>query len=249
MTQPPTGQPGHNHDQPGQQPGYGQQQGQPGQQGQGQSGQQPGSGQQQGQPGQQQPGYGQHPGQHPGEQPGYGQPGQQPGYGQQPGQQSGYGQPGQQPGYGQQPGGYGQQPSGYGQPGGQQRPAQLTTAAVLAFVLGGLYLVASLLYFAGGSIVSGFSATSGSALTLFGVVYLVLGGVLIWAGVLALTGKDSRILLGASGAAVAIEVLSWIVLFFTATSIIYLALAAVIIALLLQPRSKQWLAAEGGKSF
>ena len=230
MTQPPTGQPGHNHDQPGQQPGYGQQQGQPGQQGQGQSGQQPGSGQQQGQPGQQQPGYGQHPGQHPGEQPGYGQPGQQPGYGQ-------------------QPGGYGQQPSGYGQPGGQQRPAQLTTAAVLAFVLGGLYLIASLLYFAGGSIVSGFSATSGSALTLFGVVYLVLGGVLIWAGVLALTGKDSRILLGASGAAVAIEVLSWIVLFFTATSIIYLALAAVIIALLLQPQSKQWLAAKGGKSF
>jgi len=125
----------------------------------------------------------------------------------------------------------------------------LTTAAVLAFVLGGLYLIASLLYFAGGSIVSGFSATSGGALTLFGVVYLVLGGVLIWAGVLALTGKDSRILLGASGAAVAIEVLSWIVLFFTATSIIYLALAAVIIALLLQPQSKQWLAAKGGKSF
>ncbi|MDE9365446.1 hypothetical protein PZ938_07495 [Luteipulveratus sp. YIM 133132] len=84
-----------------------------------QPGQQPGQGQQQ--PGQGQPSYGQ------GQQPGYGQPGQgqQSGYGQPgQGQQSGYGQPGQsgygQPGQGQQPG-YGQQgQGGYGQQAGQQ---------------------------------------------------------------------------------------------------------------------------------
>ncbi len=106
----------------GQQPPYG---GRPGY-GQ-QPGQQPGQPPYQGQPGQQQPGH--QPGQ---QQPGYGQPQGQPGYGQQPGQAQpgygrpqqappGYGQPGQPPYQGQQPG---QQPYPGQQPGQQQYPGQ-----------------------------------------------------------------------------------------------------------------------------
>jgi hypothetical protein len=85
------------------QPGYPQQQGQPGysQPTYSQPGySQPGGYAPQGQPTQYQPGYSQPA------QPGYGPPGQQHGYGP-PGQQPGYGPPGQQPGYrqpGQQPG-------------------------------------------------------------------------------------------------------------------------------------------------
>jgi hypothetical protein len=93
----------------------------------------PGYGQGQGQPGQDpygQGGYGQQPAQ-PGYDQGYGQqPGYDQGYGQQPGYDQGYGQQGYDQGYGQQPAqpgydqGYGQQPAqpGYDQGYGQQQP-------------------------------------------------------------------------------------------------------------------------------
>jgi hypothetical protein len=114
--------------QPGQQ--YPQQPGQPPQQGYGQppqfGGQQPQPAQPYGQPQQPQPqGYGQQPqfGQQPQPQQPYGQPQQQPQYGQQPGQQ--YPQQPQQPGqqYPQvpaQPQPYDQPPQQAGQPGQQQ---------------------------------------------------------------------------------------------------------------------------------
>jgi hypothetical protein len=104
-------------------PGYGQGQGQPGQDPYGQGG----YGQQPAQPGYdqgygQQPGYDQVYGQQPGYDQGYGQQGYDQGYGQQPAQpgyDQGYGQQPAQPGYDQ---GYGQQPAqpGYDQGYGQQ---------------------------------------------------------------------------------------------------------------------------------
>jgi uncharacterized membrane protein HdeD (DUF308 family) len=62
---------------------------------------------------------------------------------------------------------------------GSARPAMLTAAAVVLFVLGGLLLLFGLLAFAGGGLVSGES----SLLYLIAVVYLALGALAIYAGV------------------------------------------------------------------
>jgi len=124
-------------------------------------------------------------------------------YGDYP-QQAGYGQQSSAgpPGYGQQPG-Y-PEPYGYGGYGGgpaPTRPAGVTTAAVLGFILGALAVVAAILLFAGGGVLTGVNdggtdiadALSG-VFIIFGLVVLVIAVIMIWGSVLALTGR-SRVLL------------------------------------------------------
>lgn len=68
--------------------------------------------------------------------------------------------------------------SGVGRPeqrGGRRRPGQVTAAAVLLFVLGGLNVLGALLFLALGSISGAFA--------LVGVILLAVGGIEIWAGV------------------------------------------------------------------
>ena len=123
----------------------------------------------------------------------YGQPGYgQPGYGQ-----PGYGQPyGAQPGYGQPP--YGAPPSGYGYgyPAGPQNDSSATAALVIAIV--GFFICAPV-----GAIVALFLANSAQkrieasggqlsgleqarAARIIAIIELVLTGILILGGVLAI---------------------------------------------------------------
>ena len=200
----------------------------------------PAYGQQYGQPSYGQEQYGQQ-GQERGSQPEYGQPqygqqqyGQQPQYGQQQYGQQGYGgeqygaagsspaQYGQQ--YGQQPGQYGYPAgSGYGQYGGSvvpAKPAAVTIAAVLGFVLGALGALFTLGIAFGGAAVVGLSDQFEEELSaegvdadgaaglfagifiVFAVLALIWTVIMIWGSVWALTGR-SRVLL-IVGASIAI---------------------------------------------
>ena len=196
-------------------PSYGEQYGQPsyGQQQYGQQSQEPGSQQQYGQ----QPQYGQ---------PQYGQQqyGQQPQYGQQQyGQQPQYGQ--QEQGQPAQYGSYGYPTSpGYGQYGGSAvpaKPAAVTIAAVLGFVLGALGVLFTLIIAFGGAAIIGFSEEFGDQLSaedpslegaegavaavviVFAVLALIWTVLMIWGSVWALTGRSRVLLLVAASIAIA----------------------------------------------
>jgi hypothetical protein len=145
---------------------------------------------------------------------GYGQPGpEQPGYGQQGYGQQGYGQPGpEQPGYGQQ--GYGQQyggQPGYGQAGyptqygggyGYPAPPQTegTATAALVIAIVGLFIcppVAGIVALIMANSAEKRIQASGGRLTgldqakaarIIAIVELVLTGVLLLFGILAIIG-------------------------------------------------------------
>ena len=133
----------------------------------------------------------------------YGNYPQQPDSGQQAGGQPAYGQV---PAYGQQQVGYGQQPGypqAYGYGGGPppSRPAAVTTAAVLGFILGALATIGAICLFAGGGELSGLDdggigvagALSG-ILFVLALIVLALAVIMIWGSVLAISGR-SRVLL------------------------------------------------------
>lgn len=174
-------------------------------------------------------------------------PNQQPGY-----QQPGYQQPGyQQPGYGQAPPpapGYGPPVPGYGPAAPTRRPGMVTAAAVIAFVSGGLNLLLGLFLLAasGADELAGVSTGVIVVIALLGIAF---GAALIFGGLQALKGKDQRILVAVAGAAILLQVISWIAVGFDATSVISLLLPAITIALLMQPQSKQWFASKGAPTF
>jgi hypothetical protein len=196
-------------------------------------------GQPQGQPGQGQPQYGQPQYGQPeygqpeyGQQPQYGQPeyGQQPQHGQQPAY--GEGQYGQQPAYGQQYGTpapygaqYGQQ-NAYGQYSGAApaRPGAVVTAAVLGFVVGAFGVLASVVLFIGGAVVTGGGAAGndqipglgavggaiGGALIVIGLITLAWTVTMIWGSVWALSGRSRVMLLVAGSIALAVTLISFL---------------------------------------
>lgn len=118
--------------------------------------------------------------------------------------------------YGQQPpGNYNQgQPAYGGMPpappeysgGAQARPGQVTAAAVLAFVQAGLTLICTIILMIGLGAVSGAVGDAESIggvdvdegmlaiLWILSIVGLVGGGLLIWAGVKALSGTAGQLL-------------------------------------------------------
>lgn len=182
--------------------------------------------------------------------------------GQFPGQ-PGPGQPGagQPPAYGQQPGypppAYGQQPSypeqAYGQPafGGPgypgaaygRRPGMATAAAVLAFIVGGLGIIACLTLF------SGLSALGVSSIyTVLLIVQIVIDAALIWGGVQMLGGKDSRILTICSAVLIALTVIA-MVMYFAPQSLISLVIPILILVFSMNPAVKGWIRSRGGQSF
>lgn len=154
------------------------------------------------------------------------------------------------------PGGYGQ--PGYGQPGHYAaapgypagsvgaRPGVVTGAAVMAFVIGGFQLLGGLFALFGGGFLVG--TGFGGIVIFIGLILIALGALHIWAGKMALDGKDFRILLVVAAVS---AVFSLIQLFsdFTFGSLIGLAIPVVIIVLLIRPEAKAWIKARGGQTF
>ncbi|CAN5151900.1 hypothetical protein BH20ACT5_BH20ACT5_08360 [soil metagenome] len=169
----------------------------------------------------------------------------QPPYGQDPQDPSQ-----QNPEYRPQPGGYTPAP---GAPAGQgarldRRPGQVTAAAVLGFIAGAFSILGAL----GLLLTSGVAddiGVSGALVTVFGLLYVAFAVGYIYGGLQAMSGKNQKILLITAAAAIALQVLYWIIVQFAALSLIGLILPIVIIAMLVSPQSKQWFAAKGGSTF
>jgi len=195
----------------------------------------------------------------------YQQPGQyeQPGQYPQPGQ---YQQPGQYPGY-PTPNNFGQ--PGYGAPVGTGRPGMVTAAAVLAFVWGGLGILFGLLGLAAGSLLT--SATSvvcddstldrdtavactaagglGTFLIIVTIGTIVIAGLMIWGGVVALNGKNGQILVVACGVYALLAIVSAISSGFGFAYLLGFVIPVLIVVFLLNAQSKAWFKAKGGKTF
>lgn len=119
----------------------------------------------------------------------------------------------------------------------------VTAAAVLAFISGGLGLIGNLLAF---SVIGSFGVPS--SLVIFVVIGLVLSIGLIYGGVQALQGKNFVILLGLAAASIVINLISMLI-YFQASSLISFIFPILIIVFLVNPQSKAWITARGGKTF
>ena len=184
----------------------------------------------------------------PGSDPNYppqgGAPQGQPGWGA-PQQPQGYQPQGYQPqGYQPAPS-YSGDPAGYGAPTGK-RPGTVTAAAVIGIVIGALGTLGGLLSLLGIGLVFDFDVILGIlALLSFAVAVLMLV-----AGIQALTGKSPKLLLQASYASIVLQLiyLIWALVSgwgYEFTGLLGFVLPVVIVALLMQPASKQYYAARG----
>jgi hypothetical protein len=176
-------------------------------------------------------------------------PGSDPNYpqGGAPQGQPSWGAP-QPPGHQFQPPGYQPAPSysggpaGYGAPTGR-RPGLVTAAAIIAIVWGALGLLVDLLAL---SVAFALSAVLG----LFLLLALLLSIGLLVGGIFVLQGKNPKLLLYICYAAIAINVISLIISLAqnggsAFSGVLGFILPGVIIALLLQPPSKQYFASRG----
>ncbi|SEL78477.1 hypothetical protein SAMN04515665_11957 [Blastococcus sp. DSM 46786] len=168
-------------------------------------------------------------------------PGQQPapGYGQQNPQQ--YGQ-----GYGQQPGGYPDAPAGYRQAPGGQRPSQVTAAAIIGVVIGGLGTLGGLLtLFAIGAVFE-IDALLGilALLSFAAAVVLLIGGIQV------LRGQEPRLLLLGSYASIGLQLLYllWGLVQdegFVFTGLLGFVLPILVVVLLRTEQSRRYFASRG----
>jgi hypothetical protein len=158
---------------------------------------------------------------------------------------------------------------GYGAPAGSVRPGMVTAAAVLAFVWGGLGILFGLLGLLAGSVLT--SATSavcddatldrdtvtacnaagglGTFLIIVTLGTIVIAGLMIWGGVVALNGKNGQILVIACGVYAVLAILSVIASGFGFTYLLGFVIPALIVVFLLNAQSKAWFKAKGGKTF
>ncbi|CCG04679.1 hypothetical protein [Blastococcus saxobsidens] len=177
-----------------------------------------------------------------------GAPQGQPGWGPPPGQ--GYGQPGQ--GYGQPaqgwdpPGGHPNAPAGYGQAPSGQRPTQVTAAAVIGVVIGGLGTLGGLLsLFALGTLFAVDALLGILALLSFAAaVVLLIGGIQV------LRGQDPKLLLLGSYASIVTQLLYlvWGLIRdqgFVVTGLLGFILPVLIVVLLRSGQSRQYFASRG----
>lgn len=193
-----------------------------------------------------------------------------------PGQydQSGYQQPGYPPApqyaapqYGAPA--YPTGPAGYGAPVGTVRPGMVTAAAVLAFIWGGLGILFGLIGLAFGSILSSASnavcnsssldvdtasacntvSGAGTFLIIVTIGTIIVAGLMIWGGVVALNGKNGQILVIACAVYAALALLSIFASSFGFTSLLGFVIPVLIVVFLLNSQSKTWFKARGGKTF
>jgi hypothetical protein len=178
----------------------------------------------------------------PEDQPGWGAP-QPQGYQPQGYQPQGY-QPQQPQGYQPAPS-YTGGPAGYGAPTAR-RPGQVTAAAVIAIVWGGLGTLFGLLALFALSIIFNYSALLG----VFVILGLVVSIALLVAGIQVLQGKSPKLLLYLCYASIAIQLLSLIFSLasgygFDFSGLLGFVVPIVVVAMLLQPPSKQYFASRG----
>ena len=196
---------------------------------------------------------------------------QQPGHYQQPYQAGQYPAadpygPSANPAY-PAPGAFGQ--PAYGAPAGAARPGMVTAAAVLAFIWGGLGILFGLIGLAAGSVLS--SATSavcadntldrntaaacdaagglGTFLIIVTTGTIVIAGLMIWGGVVAINGKNGQILVVACGVYALLAILSVIGSGFGFAYLLGFVIPVLIVVFLLNAQSKAWFKATGGKTF
>ena len=165
-----------------------------------------------------------------------GAPQGQPGWGapQQPDQPYG----GPAPSYPTPPAGFAGAP--------EKRPAQVTAAAVIGIVIGGLGVLGGLLSLAGLGVVFAFDAFLGLLLLLS----LAAAVVVLVGGIQAIRGQSPKLLVLGCYASIAVSLLAliWSIASgwgFNATSLFSFILPIAIVALLRQPQSKQYFAARG----
>lgn len=190
------------------------------------------------------------------------QPPQQP-YAQQPYPQQQYPQ---QP-YPQQQA-YAGVPAGYG-PIAPARPGMVTAAAVLCFIWGGLAIIGALISMLGGAVVSSVGAAcnsvgnldsatsaacddvagSGGLLIFIGIALMVVAGLLIWGGVVALSGKNGKVSVIACGILIILEIVMMIAGGGATFSIVGIIVPVLIIVFLLNTGSRNWFRARGGATF
>jgi cation transport ATPase len=125
-----------------------------------------------------------------------------------------------------------------------QRPTTVTAAVVIAFLLSLYELATCFVLFVGANLTAGPTAIW----YVFGVVHLVLAGLLAWGGWAALTGSTERILVLTALAAVivlAIKTVIEIVYGIPPVGWLILVLYGVMGWLLIRPNSKEYFAAPG----
>jgi hypothetical protein len=145
-------------------------------------------------------------------------------------------------GYGGPAPSYSGAPAGYGAAG--QRPGMVTAAAVIAIVWGGLGALWSFIIMLAAF---GLGAAVGGLIFL---LYLAFSVALLLGGIFVLQGKPPKLLLYMSYVGLGLGLLSFITSLVAtggnaATGILGLIVCGVIVALLLQPQSKQYFATRG----
>jgi hypothetical protein len=148
----------------------------------------------------------------------------------------------------------------------------VTAAAVLSFIWGGFSIIGSLISLAAGSFVSSVgsacdsiadqidaatgaacTATSslGGVLIIIGIVLIVAAALLIWGGVVALSGKNSKICVIAGGLLILAQIISLIASggASIAFGIFGIVVPVLIIVFLMNGTSKAWFQAKGGATF
>ncbi len=169
-------------------------------------------------------------------------PGSDPNYpqGGAPQGQPGWGAPQpQQPGYNPAPQ-YSGAPAGYG---GGARPGMVTAAAIVAIVWGALGALFGLLALSLAFLIGAF----------YGLILLIsvaLSVALLVGGIFVLQGKNPKLLLMISYVAIGVSLLSLIIGVIQSggnafSGILGIIVPGVIVALMLQPQSKQYFAARG----
>jgi hypothetical protein len=159
------------------------------------------------------------------------------------------GQPGwsapQQPGYepqGYNPQGYTPAPAYSGGPGPAQRPGMVTAAGVIGIVWGGLGLLFGLLAL-------GIAFAVGAVFGLLVLLSVAIAGALLWAGIQVIQNKSPRLLLLISYVAIGINLLTTIWALIQGENILSgllgFVLPGIVVALLLNPQSKQYYASRG----
>lgn len=163
---------------------------------------------------------------------------------------------------------------GYAQPGyppaayaaaGPTRPGMVTAAAVLCFIWGGLALLWALIAGLIGAAVSSIgsacnqatggdvscSAASGvgGIAIVVAIALMVVAGLLIWGGVVALSGKNSKVAVIAAGILVVLQIIWMIAVGGVAFSIFGIVVPVLIIVFLMNNTSKGWFSAKGGATF
>lgn len=164
---------------------------------------------------------------------------------------------------------------GYGAPAGAARPGMVTAAAVLCFIWGGFSIIGAFITMVGGALFSAASSTcgvgttgdteldkalgnvcsaasgAGGFLIVISIILIVAAALLIWGGVVAITGKNSKIGVIAGGLLILAQIVSLIASGGSGIgfAIFGLIVPVLIIVFLINANSKAWFKSKGGATF